>query len=230
MNSRTQANNPEFLSSWLVHFENKEIVKTFWLQVTNSWNSWFFFTFRELVSCSIQTQHPFFWKYRELWHLALMQHWNTSGASFSYYRVFVSSCVHMLQTQPPDFWHELVTSSVCVLQTQPPVFWYKFLTSCVANTTTRFLARVRDFVSSCVANTTARFLTRVRDLVSSGVANTIVLVSITNLMNACCCCCCWFSFSYLADFLENMNISSISTFYRPSKSVSISCYFQSRLQ
>ena len=127
-----------------------------------------FFTFRELVSCSKQTQHSLFWKYFEF-VTSCFDATNTSAAFF-----FLISCVrefvddHMLQTQPPDFWHKLVTSRVRVLRTQQPDFWHELVTSCVANTTACFLALVRDFVSSCVANTTA-------------------LVSITNLMNACCC-------------------------------------------
>ena len=174
------------MSSWLVHFENQEIVKTFWLQVTNSWNSWFFFIFRELVSCSKQTQHPFF-------------------LDISWVRDFVRWCnkhkrrIFFLISCVREFVRSYAANTTAWFLAGAP----DFVSSCVANTTAYFLARVRDFVSSCVANTTAWFLARVRDFVSSCVASTTALVSITNLMNACCC---WFSSSYLTYFRENMNI------------------------
>ena len=166
MNTRTHELKPTIPSSLRVHFENKEIVKTFWLQVKNSWNSLFFFTFRELVSCSKRTQHPFFWKYREF-VTSCVDATNTSAASFfliSWVRaficckhnrmifgtslVFVTSWVRVLQTQPPVFWPEFVTSWVRLLQTKPPDFWHEFVTSLVRVLQTQPADFWHEFVTS----------------------------------------------------------------------------------
>ena len=201
MNARTQANNPEFMSSWLVHFENTKIVRTFWLQVTNSWNSWFFSLFASWFVVASKPNTPFSGNIVSSWLRALMQQ--------TFFLNIMCSWVHMLHTQPPDFWHGLVTS--CVMnasrlifstsswlrefvcckhnhlifctgswlrefvccQHKPPDFQHEFVSSCGANITACILARVREASWVRVLSTqTAWFSVWVRDCARSRVVNT----------------------------------------------------------
>ena len=173
MHSRTQANNPKFVSSWLVHFENKEIVKTFWLQVTNSWNSWFFSLFASWYVVASKPNTPFSGNIVSSWLRALMKQiqgphlflnivcsWVCAFICCKHNRLIfgTSSWVCVLQTQPSVFWHQFVTSWVPVLQTQPPDFWHVFVTSWVPVLQTQPPDFWHEFVTSwvCVLSTQPR--------------------------------------------------------------------------
>ena len=188
------------MSSWLVHFENTKIVRTFWLQVTNSWNSWFISLFASWFVVASKPNTPFSGNIVSSWLRALMQQTQAPHLFLN----IVCSWVHMLHTQPSDFWHGLVTSCVMnasrlifstsswlrVLQTQPPDFLHGFVTSWVrvlSTQTSWFSARVREFVWS--KHNRLHFGTSSWGFVSSCVVNTNRLIfSMSAWLRQVTCC------------------------------------------
>ena len=146
------------MSLWLVHFENTKIVRTFWLQVTNSWNSWFFSLFASWLVVASKPNTPFSGNIVSSWLRALMQQTQAPHLFLnivcSWVREFVSSYAAYTTAWFLARVSDFVSS--CVINASRLIFstnsWLREFVCCKHNRL-HFGTSSWGFVSSCVVNT-----------------------------------------------------------------------------